>query len=86
MKSKRLTAKAALTIPKDLRIETGLLGGMAVDLIPQEDCSILIRKHVPACWICGRVEDVVSSWTIGREVCADCASEIREEFESICKP
>lgn len=82
MKSKKLTAKAALTIPKDLRAETGLLGGMAVDLIPQEDGGILIRKHVPACCICGSVEDVTEIKTTGQELCFNCVASVRKDIEA----
>ena len=79
MKSKRLSARAGLTIPKDLRAETGLLGGIAVDLIPHED-GILMRKHVPTCDNCGSVEDVRKIEVIAKELCGNCLAQIRKEL------
>lgn len=79
MKSKKLSARAGLTIPKDLRAETGLLGGVVVDLVPRED-GILMRKHVPTCNICGSATDVRKIEIIEKELCGNCLSLIRKEL------
>lgn len=76
IKQKKLSTKAALTIPKDLRAEAGFIGGMAVDLIPKED-GILVRKHLPTCRFCGFVQEVKT--VKGMEVCSTCANEIKQE-------
>lgn len=78
MKSKKLTSKAALTIPKDLRTEAGFIGGMAVDIEPTKD-GILVRKHLPTCRFCGSVENV--KVLKGMEICKTCADEMFKEAQ-----
>lgn len=83
-KHKKLTSKAGLTIPKDIRLAAGFTGGMAVDIEETTD-GILIRKHRPTCCYCGSVEDVKS--IKGRDTCRNCAAEIvegvKKAYESI---
>lgn len=76
VKHKKLTSKAGITIPKDMRLSAGLTGGMAVDLTETAD-GILIRKHRPACCYCGSEVDVKS--IKGRDTCRKCADQIVEE-------
>ncbi len=76
VKQKKLSAKSALTIPKDLRLSAGFHGGIAVDLV-ETDEGILIRKHIPVCRYCGSAENVHE--IKGDEVCAKCAAEIAQE-------
>ena len=59
-KHKKLTSKAGLTIPKDIRLAAGFAGGMAVDIEKTAD-GIMIRKHRPTCCYCGSV-DIVRSF------------------------
>lgn len=84
VKYKKLTSKAGVTIPKDMRLSAGLTGGMAVDLTETAD-GILISKHKPTCCYCGSIENVKS--IKGRDTCRKCAAEIVEEvkqsYESI---
>lgn len=83
-KYKKLTSKAGLTIPKDIRLSAGFMGGMAVDIEEMAD-GIMIRKHKPTCCYCGSIENVKS--IKGRDTCNKCAAEIVEEvkqsYESI---
>ena len=71
-KHKKLTSKAGLTIPKDIR-------GMAVDIEKTAD-GIMIRKHRPTCCYCGSVDNVRS--IKGRDTCRNCAEEIIEEVKT----
>lgn len=50
-KHKKLTSKAGLTIPKDIRLAAGFAGGMVVDIEKTAD-GIMIRKHRPTCCYC----------------------------------
>lgn len=77
IKHKNLTSKAAVTIPKDLRLSAGFGGGMAVDLIERDD-GILIRKHVPVCRHCGSIEAVIT--VRDEELCCSCAAAIAAEI------
>lgn len=83
-KHKKLTSKAGLTIPKDIRLAAGFTGGMAVDIEETSD-GILIRKHRPTCCYCGSINNVRA--IKGRDICKSCAEEIIEEakkaYESI---
>lgn len=83
-KYKKLTSKAGLTIPKDIRLAAGFTGGMSVDIEETAD-GIMIRKHRPTCCYCGSIDNVRS--IKGRDTCRKCATEIIEEvtkaYESI---
>lgn len=79
VKYKRLSKARGVTIPKDLAANLGMFAGAAVDLV-ETDEGILLRKHVPTCVFCGSVESVDT--VKGKEVCAKCAREMREEINS----
>ena len=55
--SKRVAKSGAVTLPRQLRQETGILPGVPVDIEADED-GVHIRKHVPTCHFCGTVDDV----------------------------
>ena len=73
MKQKKLTSKAGITIPKDYREITGLLPGQAVD-ISVEGAVILIKKHAPACVLCGSPVDTIRY--MERDFCLSCTHEL----------
>ncbi len=77
LKSKRLTSKRGITLPKDLCEYVGLSGGEAVDITAQSDGSVIIRKHTPVCRFCG---DRSSAQTYhGIDICPSCADKLRSE-------
>lgn len=78
-KSKRLTSKSGLTIPKDMRAETGFFPGMAVDMETVGNGNILIKPHVPVCRFCGRPEGVKK--VAQMDVCPACRRALRKELE-----
>lgn len=78
LKHKKMTSKAGITIPKDLREETGIDSGMAVD-IESSNGQIIIRKHVPVCRFCGDIQQVHTIMTI--DICRSCAKKMLEEVE-----
>lgn len=79
VKHKKLTSKAGITIPKDMRLSAGLTGGMAVDLTETAD-GILISKHRPTCCYCGSEDNVKK--IKGRDTCHKCAMDIVEEVKN----
>ena len=79
VKHKKLTSKAGITIPKDMRLSAGLTGGMAVDLTETAD-GILISKHRPTCCYCGSEDNVKK--IKGRDTCHKCALKIVEEVKN----
>ena len=66
--SKRVAKSGAVTLPRQLRQETGILPGVPVDIEADED-GVHIRKHVPTCHFCGTVDDVKT--VCGIEICVD---------------
>ena len=76
--SKRLTRKSGITIPKQVRAESGFVPGMGVDIqtVPE---GVLIRKRLPTCQFCGSIEDVIRA--SGIEMCKACASKLVEEVQ-----
>lgn len=79
IKYKKLSKARGVTVPKDLAANLGMFAGAAVDLVEVKG-GILLRKHVPTCVFCGSVESVDT--VKGREICAKCAREMREEINS----
>jgi transcriptional pleiotropic regulator of transition state genes len=78
-KSKQLTNKSSLTIPKDMRAEAGFFPGMAVDMETVRD-GILVKPHVPVCRFCGRPEGV-KKVAQTMDVCPSCRQALRRELE-----
>ncbi len=76
--SKKVTKCGAITIPRGIRHETGILPGAPVDVVSDET-GIHISKHVPVCRFCGTVDNVKEFK--GMEICPGCAVEILEVFE-----
>ena len=50
--SKKITKSGAVTLPRMVRQETGILPGVPVDIRTDEE-GVHIVKHVPACRFCG---------------------------------
>jgi transcriptional pleiotropic regulator of transition state genes len=75
VKHKRLTSKSGITIPKDLRAETGFFPGMAVDMESTPD-GIVIRPHVRVCHFCGSPEGTLTVQNI--TICHACAEIISQ--------
>lgn len=76
--SKRLTSKSGITIPKQIRAQTGFTPGMAVDLEVTPK-GVLVTPHVPICQFCGSIESVVTIAKI--TMCRSCAAAISREVE-----
>ncbi len=79
IKYKKLSMARSVTVPKDIAANAGMFAGSAVDLVETAE-GILLRNHVPTCVLCGSVEAV--NTIKGKEVCAKCACEMREEINS----
>ena len=75
--SKKITKSGAVTLPRMVRQETGILPGVPVDIRTDEE-GVHIVKHVPACRFCGTVDEVKT--VLGMEVCPGCARKITEVF------
>lgn len=72
LKSKRITAKRYVCLPKDLCEYAGLTPGEAIDLTVDDNTGeIRIRKHVSVCRFCGNRTDAVNYR--GVDICAECA-------------
>ena len=77
MRSKRLSSKRAITLPKALCNHVGFDAGETIDITANDDGSVTIRKHVPVCRFCG---DRLAAKTFkGVDVCPGCADELRKE-------
>lgn len=75
--SKKIAKSGAVTLPRQIRQETGILPGVPVDVETDEN-GIHIRKHTRSCRFCGTVDDVAEA--CGIEVCRGCAAKIWEVF------
>ena len=79
IKSKRMTSKSGITIPKDLRADSGFFPGMAVDLETVKG-GVLIRPHVPVCRFCGRPDGVKE--VARMNMCPACRATLKKELDS----
>lgn len=77
--SKKVTKSGAITLPRQIRQETGIFPGVPVD-IEHDDDGVHIRKHVPTCHFCGSVDEVADA--CGIEICRVCAEKIMEVFQA----
>lgn len=78
--TKKVAKGGAVTLPRAVRQETGILPGVPID-ISVDSQGIHIAKHVPACFHCGSVDDVAC--VLGLEICRKCAAIVKEEFEDV---
>lgn len=76
--SKKITKSGAVTLPRQLRQDSGILPGVPVDIEADEN-GVHIKKHVPSCHFCGNVDDIGQA--CGIEVCKNCAEKIWEVFQ-----
>lgn len=73
IKSKRLTSKRGITLPKDFCEYVGLQPGEAVDLMVDDQTGdVHIRKHIPVCRFCGNRTEAVKY--NGIDICPECAA------------
>lgn len=76
-KAKKITRSGGLNIPRALRLETGLLPGVPVDIAAEGD-RLCIQKHTLSCRFCGSVDEVKT--VLGLEICRKCAEKLQEVF------
>lgn len=76
MVSKKVNKNGSITLPKQLRTESGLFAGNAVD-IEQRGEEIIVKKHVQTCHFCGSVNGVKN--VMGIDICRDCAAKIHQK-------
>ena len=76
MKSKKITSKSGITIPKDLRVMLCWEPGMSVDLEPDVNGALMIRPHIDRCRFCGAFGNVRKYKDVC--VCTACAAKMKE--------
>lgn len=74
-KSKKIQKNGSISIPKDMRFETGFHSGTAVD-IRSDGEKIVITPHAAACRFCGAVEGVMFVEYCRLHICRSCAEKI----------
>lgn len=72
--SKRICKNGSLTLPKQVRAESGLFPGNAVDIETNADGSVTIKPSAPCCRFCGSVENVIIAENV--VVCSKCAQKL----------
>lgn len=77
-KSKKIQKNGSISIPKDMRFETGFHSGTAVD-IRSDGEKIVITPHAAACRFCNSVDDVVFAKYCNLHICRKCAEQIVKE-------
>lgn len=76
IKVKKITKTGAITLGRPLMHQLGLKAGQTIDVRVNGD-EVVLRKHVPACFICGGTNGVVRFK--GFEICEECRGALRNE-------
>lgn len=74
-KSKKIQKNGSISIPKDMRFETGFHSGTAVD-IRSDGEKIVITPHAAAYRFCASIEDIVFVDDCKLHICKACAEKI----------
>lgn len=74
-KSKKIQKNGSISIPKEMRFETGFHSGTAVD-IRSDGEKIVITPHIAACRFCASVEGVMFVEDFKLHICKTCAEKI----------
>lgn len=70
---KRISKNGSICIPKNIRLQYGLLDLSAIDIFETSDGGIYIKPHTPICIKCYGIEDVKK---VGRiNLCKKCLEE-----------
>lgn len=76
IKTKKVTKSGSITLPKELRTETGIYPQTVVD-IETKGTEITIKPHVPTCRFCGSAKWIVKVDSLcGLEICKSCIAKI----------
>lgn len=73
MYHKKVNANRAVTIPKILAADTGIVAGIPVDIYT-DGGKIVIEKHAPQCRFCG--DKLHAKKYKGIEICPKCAAAL----------
>lgn len=74
-KSKKIQKNGSISIPKEMRFETGFHSGTAVD-IRSDGEKIVITPHIATCRFCASVEGVMFVEDFKLHICKTCAEKI----------
>lgn len=74
-KSKKIQKNGSISIPKDMRFETGFHSGTAVD-IRNDGEKIIITPHSSYCRFCASAEDIIFVEGCKLHICKACAEKI----------
>lgn len=77
--SRKITKSGSLSIPRRIQHDTGIRAGVPVDILPQEDGSLMVTKHTPVCYICGGADNTVEH--SGYCLCRECLTKMVKEIE-----
>lgn len=76
---KKINKSGGIVFPRRLRTEAGYLPGTAVSMELKDD-SIVIKKHIPVCFLCGNAEDTVTYKKL--TLCRSCHEDFGKGFEA----
>ena len=75
--SRKIDELGRIVLPKEMREVLQIQENMVIDIINNDD-SIVIKKHVPHCCICGNTESCELKIN-SKYICSACVSEIKSK-------
>lgn len=72
---KKISKAGGITLPIELRRDYGFSAGQGVDIDVEGD-TLIIRKYVPRCLLCGTDHEVVKY--VDRHICKVCIRKMSE--------
>lgn len=78
---KKINKNGSVTIPKNIRTQSGLFAGNGVEIASNADGSLTIKPASPSCRFCGSLTNVVKADNI--VICQNCAKKIIAKVDAV---
>lgn len=73
---RKISKNGGITIPSNLRMQLGIQGKEKINIEPQENGDIVIKRIQGTCIFCGSIDNV--QVFRGKYICYDCRKELKE--------
>ena len=73
--SRKLSQNGGITIPKEMRLKLGWKRGMSLDISATPDGTLIIKKHIDICRVCGSAQHICRYKDL--VMCRNCADAMK---------
>lgn len=72
---RKISKSGGITIPSNMRMQLGIQGKEKINIEPQENGDIVIKRIQGTCIFCGNTNNVQAFK--GKFICSDCRKELK---------